>query len=55
MPKVPAPRARRTKQEVDKEYSKIVEEVAEPKGTASAKAADFPLMAWSISVESSVP
>jgi DNA repair exonuclease SbcCD ATPase subunit len=41
MPKVTAPRARRSKQEVDKEYSKIVDEVAEPKGTASAKAAEL--------------
>lgn len=41
MPKITAPRARRSKQEVDKEYSKIVEEVAEPKGAASAKAAEL--------------
>jgi colicin import membrane protein len=41
MPKVPAPRARRSRQEVDKEYSKIAEEVSEPKGTANAKAAEL--------------
>jgi len=41
MPKVTAPRARRAKEEVEKEYSKIAAEVAEPKGAASAKAAEL--------------
>jgi colicin import membrane protein len=41
MPKVTAQRAKRTKQEVEKEYSKIVEEVSAPKGAATMKAAEL--------------
>ncbi len=41
MAKVTAPRTRRSKQEVEKEFSKIEEEVSEPKGTAIVKAAEL--------------
>ncbi len=41
MPKVAAPRTRRSKEEVAKEYSKIATEVSELRGAAGAKAAEL--------------